>query len=168
MAPHSAPAVPGPMKRFLSLTAAVAVAACGSPTAPDTRWADPASIEYASALQIDLSQMTLSESGLYWQDLVAGDGALAEVGRTVYAHWSAWLPDGTLIERTRDMGGARSILLGGGLVIKGLDEGILGMRVGGVRKLVIPPELGFGRAGKPPVPPLATLVFDVELISVVQ
>jgi FKBP-type peptidyl-prolyl cis-trans isomerase FkpA len=167
-APDAFPAVPGPMKRLLTLLAATAVAACNSPSALDDRWADPATIEYAAALNVDLSQMTLNESGLYWQDLVVGTGMMAESGHDVYVHWTGWLPDGTMVERTRDVGGPRGITpLGAGLVIRGLDEGIVGMNVGGTRKLVIPPELAWGRTGKSPVPPLATLIFDVELMHVV-
>jgi FKBP-type peptidyl-prolyl cis-trans isomerase len=100
------------------------------------------------------------------QDLVAGDGEIAERGRTALVHYTGWLIDGTRFDSSLDRGQPLPVRLGGGQVIKGWEEGLQGMRVGGKRKLTIPPDLAYGPAGRPPViPPSATLVFDVELVG---
>lgn len=105
-------------------------------------------------------------SGLVTQDLVAGDGEIAERGRTALVHYTGWLIDGTRFDSSLDRGQPLPVRLGGGQVIKGWEEGLQGMRVGGKRKLTIPPDLAYGPAGRPPViPPSATLVFDVELVG---
>ena len=107
-------------------------------------------------------------SGLKYQDLKVGDGAVAENGMTVSVHYTGWLTDGTKFDSSVDRGQPFSFHLGAGQVIRGWDEGVRGMRVGGKRKLTIPPDLGYGAAGTPggPIPPNATLVFDVELKDV--
>jgi FKBP-type peptidyl-prolyl cis-trans isomerase FkpA len=107
-------------------------------------------------------------SGLKYQDLKVGDGAIAESGKTVQVHYTGWLTDGTKFDSSVDRGQPFSFRLGAGNVIRGWDEGVKGMRIGGKRKLTIPPDLGYGAAGTPggPIPPNATLVFDVELLDV--
>ncbi|HTM58331.1 MAG TPA: FKBP-type peptidyl-prolyl cis-trans isomerase [Candidatus Udaeobacter sp.] len=107
-------------------------------------------------------------SGLKYQDLKVGDGAVAENGTTVSVHYTGWLTDGTKFDSSVDRGQPFSFHLGAGQVIRGWDEGVRGMRVGGKRKLTIPPDLGYGAAGTPggPIPPNATLIFDVELKDV--
>lgn len=159
------------MRRFL-LLAAVAVAAaapsaCGDVAGPDERWADPERIAYAPQLGVDLTQMQLSPTGLYWQDVVVGTGAAAGVSDRVYVYYSGWLPDGTLFDSNVD-DEPLVFRLAEGIVIRGWDEGIIGMQVGGKRRLVIPPHLAYGRRGNGPIPPLATLIFDVELVNVVK
>jgi FKBP-type peptidyl-prolyl cis-trans isomerase FkpA len=159
--------------RLLSvLCAAALLTACNSPSEPDDRWARPEDIAFASVLEVDLEQMTRTATGLYYQDLVVGTGAMA-IARTsmpfmeVGVHYNAWLPDGTLIDTSYDSENVPvPVPLGAGLVIRGWDEGIAGMQVGGRRRLVIRPELAYGRTGKGPVPPLATLVFEVHLMWV--
>jgi FKBP-type peptidyl-prolyl cis-trans isomerase FkpA len=140
--------------------------ACRGPTEPDDRWARPESIQFASSLNIDLSAMTRTPSGLYLQDLTVGTGRMAAVGDSVRVHYVGWLPDGTVFDSSRERGMPITFMLGVGLVIRGWDEGLVGMQQGGTRKLVIKPELAYGRAGKGPIPPLATLVFEVELLSI--
>jgi FKBP-type peptidyl-prolyl cis-trans isomerase len=111
--------------------------------------------------------MTKTPSGLRFQDLVPGDGAEASAGKTVSVHYTGWLPNGEKFDSSRDRDQPFGFTLGAGQVIAGWDEGVAGMRVGGRRKLVIPPDLGYGTAGAPPdIPPGATLVFDVELLNV--
>lgn len=156
------------MNRITSLLAVLAVAACNSPAALDDRWADPRSIDYAESLNVDLSQMNLTPTGLYWQDLEVGTGLTAEVGNRVIVHYTGWLPDGTMFDTSREGAGLFDFILGVGLVIKGWDEGVVGMKVGGTRKLVIPPSLAYGRAGRNTIPPLATLIFEIELFQVVK
>lgn len=156
------------MNRIMMVLAALAVTACSSPTALDDRWADPLTIEFAESLNIDLSQMNLTESGLYWQDLVVGTGLTAEVGNTLYVHFTGWLPDGTVFESSMPGPMVEFEQVGMGLYLKGWDEGLPGMRVGGIRKLVVPPDLAYGRHRRGLIPPLATLIFEVELFHVVK
>jgi FKBP-type peptidyl-prolyl cis-trans isomerase len=100
------------------------------------------------------------------EDLVKGQGVEAVRGKTVEVHYTGWLTDGTRFDSS--VGGAPfSFSLGAGEVIEGWDRGVAGMKVGGTRKLTLPPELGYGAAGAPPdIPPNATLVFEVELLAV--
>jgi len=106
-------------------------------------------------------------SGLRYQDLVVGTGAEATAGRAVSVHYTGWLVDGTKFDSSVDRGRPYPFTLGAGDVIRGWDEGVAGMKVGGKRKLTIPPNLAYGPGGRPPViPPNATLVFDVELLGV--
>jgi FKBP-type peptidyl-prolyl cis-trans isomerase FkpA len=104
--------------------------------------------------------------GVTVQDLKVGGGAPATAGKVVSAHYTGRFPDGTKFDSSYDAGLPIDFLLGSGKVIKGWDLGIEGMRVGGKRKLTIPPELAYGARGGGPIPPNATLVFDVELVGV--
>ncbi len=106
-------------------------------------------------------------SGLKYDDLKAGTGAEAKAGQTVSVHYTGWLTDGKKFDSSVDRGQPFEFPLGMGRVIKGWDEGVQGMKVGGKRKLTIPPGLGYGTRGAGGViPPNATLVFDVELLGV--
>ena len=105
--------------------------------------------------------------GLKYQDLTVGNGTLAESGSTVSVHYTGWLTNGTKFDSSVDRGQPFSFKIDGHQVIAGWDEGVKGMRVGGKRKLTIPPALGYGEQGAGGViPPNATLVFDVELLNV--
>src|SRR5262249_29361745 len=105
-------------------------------------------------------------SGLQYDDLKSGTGKMAEPGMNVSVHYTGWLLDGTKFDSSVDRGQPFKFQLGGGQVIQGWDEGVKGMRIGGKRKLTIPPDLGYGPRGTGPIPPNATLVFDVELLDV--
>jgi len=99
--------------------------------------------------------------------LTEGTGAEAAAGQTVSVHYTGWLTDGQKFDSSKDRNQPFEFSLGAGMVIRGWDEGVQGMKVGGVRKLTIPPELGYGARGAGGViPPNATLVFEVELLDV--
>lgn len=106
-------------------------------------------------------------SGLQYEDVQVGTGAVARSGCDVLVHYTGWLADGRKFDSSRDRGGPVDFALGQGNVIAGWDEGVAGMRVGGVRKLTIPPALGYGAwAAGGVIPPNATLLFEVELLAV--
>jgi FKBP-type peptidyl-prolyl cis-trans isomerase len=108
-----------------------------------------------------------TKSGLKYIDEKVGDGAEAKAGNTVDVHYTGWLKDGTKFDSSKDRGQPFSFPLGKGRVIKGWDEGVAGMKVGGKRKLIIPSELGYGKRGAGGViPPDAELTFEVELLKV--
>jgi FKBP-type peptidyl-prolyl cis-trans isomerase len=110
--------------------------------------------------------MTTTESGLQYRDEAVGDGPEARAGQMVSVHYTGTLTDGKKFDSSRDRGQPFEFPLGGGRVIRGWDEGVAGMRVGGRRQLVIPPELGYGARAMGPIPANSTLVFDVELLGV--
>jgi FKBP-type peptidyl-prolyl cis-trans isomerase len=115
---------------------------------------------------IDSAALTKTASGLAYEDMVTGTGPEAAAGQTAVVHYTGWLTDGTKFDSSRDRGEPFSFPLGAGQVIRGWDEGVAGMKVGGRRKLLIPSDLAYGDMGSPPViPPKATLVFDVELLE---
>lgn len=127
----------------------------------------PLATEYADELEVDLASMQRSDTGLLWETVEAGSGEVARTGDVVSVHYTGWLPDGTKFDSSRDRGEPFEFLVGAGRVISGWDEGVSGMRVGEVRRLVIPPALGYGASGAGGViPPNATLVFEVELLEV--
>jgi FKBP-type peptidyl-prolyl cis-trans isomerase len=109
-----------------------------------------------------------TSSGLQYWDLKEGTGATASAGKSVSVHYTGWLAkDGKKFDSSVDRGQPFMFQLGAGQVIKGWDEGVSGMKVGGKRQLRIPPELGYGARGAGGViPPNATLIFDVELLAI--
>ncbi len=105
-------------------------------------------------------------SGLQYVDLALGTGREAHAGETAIVHYTGTLTDGTKFDSSKDRNSPFSFRLGAGSVIKGWDEGVEGMNIGGIRKLVIPPQLGYGSRGAgSAVPPNATLIFEVELLD---
>jgi len=113
-----------------------------------------------------MSEM-ITDSGLKYEDSASGDGPVAEKGQTVSVHYTGWLTDGSKFDSSKDRSDPFQFQLGAGRVIKGWDEGVVGMAVGGVRKLTIPPQLGYGAQGAGGViPPNSTLVFEVELLGI--
>jgi FKBP-type peptidyl-prolyl cis-trans isomerase FkpA len=114
--------------------------------------------------------MNTTPSGLQYEDTVVGEGDEAAAGDHVTVHYTGWLFEsgeaGRKFDSSKDRGDPFAFELGAGMVIRGWDEGVAGMRVGGRRRLVIPPELGYGARGAGGViPPNATLLFEVELLG---
>jgi FKBP-type peptidyl-prolyl cis-trans isomerase FkpA len=148
------------MLRFLSLVSLFWLLGCDGEST-----GDPTKVAYAPELGVDLTAMERRESGLYVQDLQPGTGDAASVGRPVTVHYTGWLPNGLQFDSSRNRS-PFSFTLGRGTVIAGWDEGLVGMKVGGLRKLVIPSSLAYGETGRGSIPPNSVLIFDVELISV--
>jgi len=126
----------------------------------------PESLTYARELDVHLDHMTKKPSGLYVLDVKEGTGAAISAGQVAQVHYTGWLVSGEQFDSS--IGGEPlEFAVGQRRVIDGWDEGVAGMKVGGKRRLVIPPELGYGAAGYPgAIPPSATLVFDVELVGI--
>lgn len=124
--------------------------------------------EFAESLGIDLGAMQQTPSGLYIEDLVEGRGLAARSGHVVVVEYTGWLPNGEQFDSTGDAGEARSFQLGARRdVIAAWEEGVAGMRIGGKRRLVVPPHLGYGSRGVPgAIPPNATLVYEFELLDI--
>jgi FKBP-type peptidyl-prolyl cis-trans isomerase FkpA len=113
-----------------------------------------------------MSKVT-TPSGLVYEDVKVGSGPEAKAGQTVVVHYTGWLTNGQKFDSSKDRNEPFEFHLGAGEVIKGWDEGVQGMKVGGVRKLTIPSQLGYGEQGAGGViPPNATLLFDVELLGI--
>jgi FKBP-type peptidyl-prolyl cis-trans isomerase len=147
-------------RRFALLAVTLVVlGACGEEAAP------PAEEEPVSAASGDCEEGTVTtDSGLKFEDIQCGDGEEAGRGDTVSVKYRGTLEDGKEFDS-----GTYPFQIGSGMVIPGWEEGIAGMKVGGQRKLIIPPDLAYGAQGSPPViPPNAILIFDVELLEIQQ
>lgn len=116
--------------------------------------------------QLPIKAMITTPSGLQIEDTKQGTGAEAKSGNSVTVHYVGTLTNGTKFDSSRDRGAPFTFTLGAGDVIKGWDEGVAGMKIGGVRMLTIPAVLAYGATGQGPIPPNATLVFEVELLGV--
>jgi FKBP-type peptidyl-prolyl cis-trans isomerase len=146
------------------MTLGVVFALAGCDSECSTCLKDPTELEFAAFLGVDLDQMTKSASGLYHQDLVVGSGEEVVGTDEVTVHYTGWLHDGTVFDSSLQVG---PVTFGLDEVIAGWQEGIPGMKVGGKRKLVIPPHLAYGKTGiSGAIPGNATLVFDVELLGI--
>ena len=114
--------------------------------------------------------METTASGLQYEDTVVGSGAEATAGHAVSVHYTGWLYEneraGAKFDSSKDRGDPFEFDLGAGMVIRGWDEGVQGMKVGGVRRLTIPPEKGYGARAVGPIPANSTLIFEVELLNV--
>lgn len=160
--------------RALIVVLTLGLASCGDPTGPG----ECSVIEecvFDPDLAVDLAQMTKTASGLYWQDLQAGTGSTVAAGSLVLFHSIGWLPDGTVIGDTHQIdptcncAPALADTVGVGHLIPGWEEGFLGMQLGTIRLMVIPPELAYGAAGyQDIVPPNAVIVSQIEVLSVTQ
>jgi len=111
--------------------------------------------------------MTTTASGLQYEDILIGSGQEAETGDFVMVHYTGWLENGGKFDSSLDRNQPFEFQIGEGMVIKGWDEGVAGMKVGGTRKLVIPSNLGYGEMGAGGIiPPNATLIFEVQLLDI--
>lgn len=160
------------MAGLLALSVA-GLAGCGSENATESGAEQPAAeqpaAEAPSASEPKATDAAQAEevTELKIEDLKKGEGDEALAGDNVVVHYTGWLTDGTRFDSSVDRGEPFSFQLGAGEVIPGWDQGVAGMRVGGKRKLTIPPDMGYGAAGAGGViPPNATLIFEVELLEI--
>ena len=117
--------------------------------------------EFAASLGINLAAMTRTSSGLYYEDIETGEGDPATAGQDVQVAYTGWLANGTQFDS-----GTLSFNLGARDVVAGFDEGVQGMRVGGVRRIIIPPALGYGSQARGAIPPNSILVFRIQVLSI--
>jgi FKBP-type peptidyl-prolyl cis-trans isomerase len=153
-----------PKKTVLALAAALVTACASGPT-----FVRPLTgVNFAPTLGVDLSAMTKAPKGFYYRDLRTGDGALVQTGQTVSVYYTGWLSNGREFDKAVAPAKPIEFRVGRGRVIDGWDEGVVGMRVGGERLLVVPYELGYGLDGRGPIPGEATLVFRITVLSAKQ
>lgn len=150
------------MRRITCVLMAVLLAGCGGGAGAG---AAPEPVSYAPAVNVDLEQMQRLPSGVYVRDLRVGEGAPARRGSRMAVHFVGWLPDGTRFDALVPPAPPVEFRLGEGEVIRGWDEGLVGMRAGGQRQLIVPPSMGYGRRSVGAVPAGATLVFVIDLVS---
>lgn len=151
---------------FLLLAATMIFACSQKETAsPDINKSGDAQMNKGTPGQSD--NMVKTPSGLQYEDIVPGSGASPSSGKKVVVHYTGWLTDGKKFDSSVDRNEPFTFQIGAGQVIKGWDEGVMGMKIGGKRKLIIPSNLGYGAAGAGGViPPNATLVFEVILLDI--
>jgi peptidylprolyl isomerase len=150
------------MKAFILAIALLAATLVGSQTTPTPKVAPRSPVGPTKVT----GEPTKTASGLEYWDLKIGTGAVAQTGQHVTVDYTVWLASGKKIDSSVGTGKPYEFMLGAGQVIKGWDEGIVGMKVGGRRQLHIPPDLAYGAAGRPSVPPNSALIFDVRLVDV--
>ena len=151
----------------LLASAALVVACKEAPPPTPAVSGNPGELTFAPSLNVKLDSAELRPSGLYVHDLIVGTGPAADSMTTVEVWYTGWLADGTKFQSNHDMGETLAFTVGIGQVIRGWDEGVRGMKVGGKRRLIIPPKLGYGDIGSAPlIPRMATLVFEVELVKI--
>ncbi len=136
-----------------------------SPAAQGTAADGQASDGNAPGIPELKGQIVTTASGLRYIDEKVGDGASPAKGQTATVHYTGWLTNGKKFDSSVDRGTPFTFNIGQGRVIKGWDEGVATMKIGGKRRLIIPASLGYGASGSPPIPANATLIFDVELLS---
>lgn len=146
------------------------VAACDLSTEPNVPAPiDPAQDTYATSLGVNIASMTKTSTGLYYKDKTVGTGSAAASGDSVQVHYTLWLTNGTRVQSSKDGSAIPFRMLIGdqsaSRTIDGFQQGVIGMLPGGVRQLVIPPNLGWGAQGYPPVQPNANIVFEVEYVA---
>lgn len=123
---------------------------------------------FASGLGVDIAKSTKTPTGLYYRDLNVGDGPVVSVGQRIALRYTAWLSDGTQFGTNMPDGPTLEFTLGAGELIPGIEQGVLGMRVGGSRQLIIPPSLAYGAAGQGVIPGNAILVVNIAIVDPVS
>lgn len=144
----------------LPLLAAVACGDASGPSDPDLN-----SVNFAPALGVDIATMTRVGDGVYVKDITPGSGAEVGPGRVLGVRYQGWLANGTRFDHNDAPRALFQLVLGQRRVIEGWEQGLLGMKVGGKRLLVIPPSLGYGAQANGPIPANSVLVFQVEVVS---
>ena len=147
---------------FLLLLLSALIAACDSGPSND----EPPPQNTPEPRVVADADYTVTDSGLKYFDFEIGTGAKAETGDIIFVHYHGWLTNGQLFDSSYLQQEPYSFVMGLGDVIPGWEEGILNMRVGGERQLVIPPDLAYGAAGRGPIPPNATIIFEIEVVGV--
>ena len=155
-------------KLVLTICAATMILGCAKEAEEakpaEEKAAAPASTSYpGEAVSVEPTAMA---SGLKYVDYVKGNGTTAESGKAVVVHYTGYLTNGFKFDSSLDRDQAIQFQLGAGEMIKGWDEGIVGMQIGGKRKLIIPPAMGYGASDYGPIPGGSVLVFDIELLEV--
>jgi peptidylprolyl isomerase len=152
--------------------AVIACSACGQEQPNNTATQEQSTVNTTDTRTNEMSQQTnqgniqTTPSGLQYEEIQVGTGPNPQPGQQVTVHYTGWLKDGAKFDSSVDRGRPFDFTIGKGQVIKGWDEGVMSMKVGGKRRLIIPPELGYGQRGAPgAIPPNATLVFEVELLG---
>jgi FKBP-type peptidyl-prolyl cis-trans isomerase len=147
----------------VALSISLAACASGGGATPVTRSME--SIPFAAALDVNLARMTKTPAGVYYRDIEVGTGPIVRGKEDLKVHYTGWLSNGVKFDSNTNDQQPLTLPLGRGRVIKGWDDGLVGMRVGGRRQLVIPPELGYGPNRSGDIPPDAVLVFEIRVVS---
>ena len=156
---------------LLMVAAAVVLVGCSKTTKTETNTAEMTTTAQAKAAETTTPGIVTTKSGLRYEDLVVGKGPEAKNGDKVVVHYTLWLDNngqkGTMIQSSKQGGQSFPFTVGQPGLIDGWNEGMLGMKAGGTRRLYIPSNLGYGRQGRPPViPPSADLIFEIELLQI--
>ena len=155
------------MALLLGIGLTVPLVACGGGGEEASPTPTPSATQVQGGPPAVSGTPTVTASGLQIIDIKVGTGASPQTGQTVEVNYTGWLADGTKFDSSLDRGQTFSFVIGTGQVIPGWDEGVASMKVGGQRRLIIPPELAYGASGNPPrIPANAQLIFDVELLSI--
>ena len=158
-------------RQLVTLLAAALAAPLGACLDSDSDVTAPEAVpiesaNFASGLGVNIAGSTKTSTGLYYRDIRVGTGAAVAAGQTVAVRYTGWLSSGQQFDSNVGSGSPFEFVLGRGSVIPGFDQGFAGMRVGGQRQLIIPPNLGYGPSGTQGIPGNAILVFNVEVVSV--
>jgi peptidylprolyl isomerase len=154
------------MHRLTAPLAVMAILLTGCITDETVGDPDLTKITFAPALGVDLDASTRLLGGVYVRDITVGTGALADLGKSITVYYDGWLSDGTKFDERHPPSPGLEFPLGLAQVIQGWERGIPGMKVGGVRQIIVPPSLGYGQVGNGSIPGGAVLVFRVEHIGV--
>jgi peptidylprolyl isomerase len=161
------------MNRLALIVVTVLICGCGTPPRWSTPWRGNGSLaladrdDLASGASDEPAEEVTTASGLKYIDLAKGAGESPKPGQTAVVHYTGWLTDGTKFDSSVDRRSPFSFKVGKKEVIGGWDEGVASMKIGGKRKLIVPPHLGYGARGAGgKIPPNATLVFEVELLDI--